>query len=46
MIPLDSDRDDADMMVDINTTPLADVLLGRLVMLIITIPILLQSVNL
>ncbi|HEY8050298.1 MAG TPA: biopolymer transporter ExbD [Ramlibacter sp.] len=46
MIPLDSDADDADMMVDINTTPLVDVLLVLLVMLIITIPIQLHSVNL
>jgi biopolymer transport protein ExbD len=46
MIQLDSDRDDADMMVDINTTPLVDVLLVLLVMLIITIPIQLHAVNL
>ena len=46
MIPLGSDQDDADMMVDINTTPLVDVLLVLLVMLIITIPIQLHSVNL
>jgi len=46
MIPMDSDRGDADMMVDINTTPLVDVLLVLLVMLIITIPIQLHSVNL
>jgi biopolymer transport protein ExbD len=46
MIPLGSDADDADMMVDINTTPLVDVLLVLLVMLIITIPIQLHSVNL
>ena len=46
MIPLDSDADDAEMMVDINTTPLVDVLLVLLVMLIITIPIQLHSVNL
>ena len=46
MIPLDSDRDDADMMVEINTTPLVDVLLVLLVMLIITIPIQLHSVKL
>jgi len=36
---------DADVMVDINTTPLVDVLLVLLVMLIITIPIRLHSVN-
>ena len=46
MIPIDSDADDADVMVDINTTPLVDVLLVLLVMLIITIPIQLHSVNL
>jgi biopolymer transport protein ExbD len=46
MIPIDSDQDDADMMVDINTTPLVDVLLVLLVMLIITIPIQLHSINL
>ncbi|HUR89370.1 MAG TPA: biopolymer transporter ExbD [Ramlibacter sp.] len=46
MIPIDSDADDAQMMVDINTTPLVDVLLVLLVMLIITIPIQLHSVNL
>jgi biopolymer transport protein ExbD len=46
MIPLDSDAGDADMLVDINTTPLVDVLLVLLVMLIITIPIRLHSVNL
>jgi biopolymer transport protein ExbD len=46
MIPMDSDEGDADVMVDINTTPLVDVLLVLLVMLIITIPIQLHSVNL
>jgi len=46
VIPVDSDEGDADMMVDINTTPLVDVLLVLLVMLIITIPIQLHSVNL
>jgi biopolymer transport protein ExbD len=45
MIPLGTD-DDAEVMVDINTTPLVDVLLVLLVMLIITIPIQLHSVNL
>jgi biopolymer transport protein ExbD len=35
-----------EVMVDINTTPLVDVLLVLLVMLIITIPIQLHSVNL
>ena len=38
-------RDD-EVMVDINTTPLIDVMLVLLIMLIITIPIQLHSVNL
>ena len=37
---------DPDVMVEINTTPLVDVLLVLLVMLIITIPVQLHSVNL
>jgi biopolymer transport protein ExbD len=37
---------DPDVMVDINTTPLIDVMLVLLIMLIITIPIQLDSVNL
>ena len=37
---------DGDVMMDINTTPLIDVMLVLLVMLIITIPIQLHSVNL
>ena len=37
---------DPDVMVEINTTPLIDVMLVLLVMLIITIPIQLHSVNL
>ena len=45
MIPLGSDVDDAEVMVEINTTPLVDVLLVLLVMLIITIPIQLHSAN-
>lgn len=40
-----SESDD-DVMVDINTTPLIDVMLVLLIMLIITIPIQLHSVNL
>ncbi len=40
------DEGDAQVMVDINTTPLVDVLLVLLVMLIITIPIQLHTVNL
>ncbi|MES2635491.1 MAG: biopolymer transporter ExbD [Pseudomonadota bacterium] len=46
MIPLDTGEGDHEMMVDINTTPLVDVLLVLLVMLIITIPIQLHSVRL
>ena len=37
---------DPDVMIDINTTPLIDVMLVMLVMLIITIPIQLHAVNL
>ena len=37
---------DQEVMVDINTTPLIDVMLVLLIMLIITIPIQLHSVNL
>jgi biopolymer transport protein ExbD len=37
---------DPDVMMDINTTPLIDVMLVLLVMIIITIPIQLHSVNL
>ena len=37
--------DEDEVMVDINTTPLVDVMLVLLVMLIITIPIQLHSVN-
>src|SRR5262249_40109818 len=39
-------RSEPDVMIDINTTPLIDVMLVLLVMLIITIPIQLHSVNL
>lgn len=45
MIPLHDRDSEAEVMVDINTTPLVDVLLVLLVMLIITIPIQLHSVN-
>jgi biopolymer transport protein ExbD len=38
--------DEPDVMVDINTTPLIDVMLVLLIMLIITIPIQLHAVNL
>ena len=43
---LGSGSGDNDVMVDINTTPLIDVMLVLLIMLIITIPIQLHSVNL
>jgi biopolymer transport protein ExbD len=41
-----SGGDDAEPIMDINTTPLIDVMLVLLVMIIITIPIQLHSVNL
>ena len=44
-LPTDSDSDDAEPMIDMNTTPLIDVMLVLLVMLIITIPIQLHAVN-
>ena len=37
--------DDQDVMIDINTTPLIDVMLVLLIMLIITIPVQLHAVN-
>ena len=40
-----SDNTSSEMMVEMNSTPLIDVMLVLLVMLIITIPIPLQSVN-
>ncbi|MBL0726301.1 biopolymer transporter ExbD [Piscinibacter sp. HJYY11] len=40
-----SGGDDPDVMVEMNTTPLIDVMLVLLIMLIITIPIQLHSVN-
>jgi biopolymer transport protein ExbD len=43
---LSSSAGDPDVLVDINTTPLIDVMLVLLIMLIITIPIQLHSVNL
>jgi biopolymer transport protein ExbD len=43
---LSSGGSDPDVMMDINTTPLIDVMLVLLVMLIITIPIQLHAVNL
>ena len=46
MNPGSSSSSDAEVMVDINTTPLIDVMLVLLIMLIITIPIQLHAVNL
>ena len=43
--PSDSSHGDPEVMVEMNTTPLIDVMLVLLVMLIITIPIQLHSVN-
>jgi biopolymer transport protein ExbD len=44
-LPGDGDADEAEPMIDMNTTPLIDVMLVLLVMLIITIPIQLHAVN-
>ena len=45
-MPLDqSGRDEPEVMMDINTTPLIDVMLVLLIMLIITIPAQLHAVN-
>ena len=44
--PSDAGSDSPELMMDINTTPLIDVMLVLLVMLIITIPIQLHAVNL
>ena len=41
-----SGSDEPEVMMDINTTPLIDVMLVLLIMLIITIPVQLHSVNL
>lgn len=43
---VDLSVDEPEVMMDINTTPLIDVMLVLLVMLIITIPVQLHSVNL
>ncbi len=43
MIPLGSD-DDADVLVDINTTPLVDVMLVLLIIFLIAVPVVLQTV--
>jgi biopolymer transport protein ExbD len=45
-LPSGSGSGDPEVLVDINTTPLIDVMLVLLIMLIITIPIQLDSVNL
>ena len=45
-IPIAGQDSDAEVMVEMNTTPLIDVMLVLLVMLIITIPVQLHSVNL
>ena len=41
-----NDGGEADVMMDINTTPLIDVMLVLIIMLIITIPVQLHTVNL
>ncbi len=41
-----SSSDEPEVMIDMNTTPLIDVMLVLLIMLIITIPVQLHSVNL
>ena len=43
---LGSGESDAEVMMDINTTPLIDVMLVLIIMLIITIPVQLHAVNL
>ena len=43
---LTNGQDEPEVMMDINTTPLIDVMLVLLIMLIITIPVQLHSVNL
>ena len=45
-IPMLQTLDEPEVMMDINTTPLIDVMLVLLIMLIITIPIQLHSINL
>jgi len=44
--PLQQSLDEPEVMMDINTTPLIDVMLVLLIMLIITIPVQLHSINL
>ncbi len=45
-MPFKPSHADPELMIDINTTPLIDVMLVLLIMLIITIPVQLQAVNL
>ncbi len=44
-MPFKPSHADPELMIDINTTPLIDVMLVLLIMLIITIPVQLQAVN-
>ena len=46
LTPLHQSPDEPEVMMDINTTPLIDVMLVLLIMLIITIPVQLHSINL
>jgi biopolymer transport protein ExbD len=46
LTPLQQNLDEPEVMMDINTTPLIDVMLVLLIMLIITIPVQLHSINL
>jgi len=46
LTPLQQSLDEPEVMMDINTTPLIDVMLVLLIMLIITIPVQLHSINL
>ena len=46
LTPMQQSLDEPEVMMDINTTPLIDVMLVLLIMLIITIPIQLHAVNL
>ncbi len=45
-MPTSGDRDEMDVVVDMNTTPLIDVMLVLLIMLIVTIPIQTHAVKL
>jgi biopolymer transport protein ExbD len=46
LTPLTPSQDEPEVMMDINTTPLIDVMLVLLIMLIITIPMQLHAINL